>query len=398
MNYSLLNRIISHLINYIYLAYVLLWFPLTGTSLLNVDGAGYLGLLIAVISLGINLKNSVFSRLFFLDKTLLLWGVWALYVSITWYEIGLNDTRLPSLGFLWVFIFMAFYSMIVSSFEVIHNTNRTTLLILCFLLIYQVIGTYAEYTAGAIDEDSRQFIVGNNLSLSSCALVFVACFRNLNKWLNTTWLISIVAIAAASIFMIATRKAFVGLFIILFFWLLSKYKLLSFKRAPILLFSFYIIYKIILYVLSNTALGERFLMLEEDNVFNTTEYSWFNILGDRSYYYIEGWRLFLEHPVFGIGLRNFKSAMEGDYVIHSEYMVQLCECGLIGSLIFISFYVSLFRRVFYTRKVLKWLFYTFLSWMFFMLFIDLTAWTYQFSVYFVCFGIIIGVTKTANQR
>ena len=398
MNFSLLNRIISHLINYIYIAYVLLWFPLTGTSLLNIDGAGYLGLFIAIISLGINLKNSVFSRLFFLDKTILLWGVWSLYVSVTWYEIGMNDTRLSSLGFLWVFIFMSFYSMIVSSFEVIHNTNRTTLLILWSLLIYQVIGTYAEFTHGAIDEDERAFIVGNNLSLSSCALVFVACFRNMNKWLNTTWLIGIVALAATSIFLIATRKAFVGLFIILFFWLISKYKLLTLRRLPLLFIFFYVSFQAVSYMLTNTWLGERFLALEEENRFNTTDSGWLNIFGDRAYYYIEGWRLFLDHPLFGIGLRNFKSEVEGDYVIHSEFIVQLCECGLIGLLLFFAFYITLFRRIFNTHKALKYLFYSLLSWMVFMLFIDLTAWTYQFSVYFVCFGIIIGVTKTANHR
>ena len=398
MNFSLLNRIISHLLNYLFLAYVLIWFPLVRTTLVSVDGAGNIGLLIALLSLGVNLNNSAFQRLFYLDKSILIWGCWCLYVSIAWSIIGMNDTGASPLTFLWVSVFMAFYSMIVSSYETMHNAKRITLLLVCFLIIYQLLGTYFELKTGVIDEERRIFIIGNNLSLSGCALVYIACFRNMNKWLNTKWLIGIIALAAVSIFLLSTRKAFVGLFIILFFWLISKYKLLTLRRTPLLLLAFYVIYKIVLYVIENTEIGQRFLLLEEENRFNTTDYGWLNILGDRAYYYIEGWKLFLEYPVFGIGLRNFKAVVEGDYVIHSEYMVQLCECGIVGTVLFIMFYFSLFRRIWVTRRAAKWMFYSFISWMVFMLFMDITAWTYQFSAYFVCFGIIIGVTKTANLR
>ncbi len=398
MNYSLLNRIISHLINYLYLAYVLVWFPLARTQLLDVDGAGNIGLLIALLSLVVNLNNTAFQRLFYLDKSILIWGCWCIYVSIVWWIIGMNDTGAPSYTFLWVTVFMAFYSMIVSSYEIMHNTKRTTLLLMCFLIVYQIIGTYIELKTGVLDEDKRTFIIGNTLSLSACSLAFISCFSNMNKWLSTKKLIAIIIFASISIFLLSTRKAFVGIFIILFFWLISKYKLLTLKRIPLLLLFFYIIYEIIIYVIENTEIGQRFLLLEEENRFNTTDYGWLNFLGDRAYYYIEGWRLFLDHPIWGIGIRNFKAVVDGDYVIHSEYMVQLCECGIVGTLMFIMFYLSLFRRIWTTRRAVKWMFYSFISWMVFMLFIDVTAWTYQFSSFFVCFGIIIGVTKIANIK
>lgn len=328
------------------------------------------------------------------DKSILLWGAWAWYTAISWFVIGQNDTGLSIITFLWVFIFMSYYSMIVAAYEIMHNPKRTSLLVMIFLIVFQVIGTYSELRAGSYNEENRVFIVGNQLSLSGNVLVFIACFRNFNKWLRGRSLVVIVTLAAVSIFLIATRKAFIGLLIIIMFWLVAKYNLLKSKQLPIFIVLFILLYHGMFFVLGHTFLGARFQALEkESSIYNTTNIWWLNFLGDRAFFYIQGWLLFLKHPFVGIGLRNFRYITDSSYIIHSEYMVQLCECGLIGFTMFVMFYVSLFKRTVRIKRISKLNYYSLLSWLVYVLFISLTAWTYQSSDYFICFGFIIGVTN-----
>ncbi len=145
-------------------------------------------------------------------------------------------------------------------------------------------------------------------------------------------------------------------------------------------------------------MGQRFYAIEDSaERFNTSDIAWLNFLGDRAYFYIEGWELFKENPICGIGINNFVVIAQSELPIHSEYIVQLCECGIIGCILFVLFYASLLR---YSRGIKgdirhKILFTGYLR---SVIFLGLMAWTYQFTYYFICFGIIIGYRALANQE
>ena len=100
---------------------------------------------------------------------------------------------------------------------------------------------------------------------------------------------------------------------------------------------------------SGSDFAQRFdTSYEEDSYFyqNYSTGTLFDtIVGDRIFYYIKGWEFFLESPMTGIGMWNFKNLTGGDYPLHSEYMVHLCEGGLVAAALWLTF-------IFYVIKVI----------------------------------------------
>ena len=102
----------------------------------------------------------------------------------------------------------------------------------------------------------------------------------------------------------------------------------------------------------------------------------------------------------GIGLKNYFFKGYGSLVIHSEYMVQLAEGGVIGAALFLLFNQWIARWLFKlflvrsNRALVALLAGAFIS----ILFIDLTAWTYQFSMYFVMLGVVIGYIRILRNK
>ena len=146
-------------------------------------------------------------------------------------------------------------------------------------------------------------------------------------------------------------------------------------------------------ILSNTLLGERlFDAATNTNLYNTTNSKFLELLDDRAIFYIEGWVLFTENPITGIGLRNFMVDFGYEHPIHSEFMVQISETGIIGTTLYIIFYISIIRLILKTRrnKSNSNVFPIMLGFIMTILFISLTSWTYEFSRYYVIFGLIIG--------
>jgi O-antigen ligase len=72
-----------------------------------------------------------------------------------------------------------------------------------------------------------------------------------------------------------------------------------------------------------------------------------------------GLRVFLEHPVAGIGLGNFKSTMDSmglfqgrsGYMAHDVYVEYAAELGIVGILLFIGILVSVYRSLERVRKL-----------------------------------------------
>lgn len=69
------------------------------------------------------------------------------------------------------------------------------------------------------------------------------------------------------------------------------------------------------------------------------------IVGDRLIYYIVGFSLFLRSPIIGIGMWNYRYITGGVYPLHSEYMVHLCEGGIIALTLWLSFIIIVLRRI-----------------------------------------------------
>lgn len=80
----------------------------------------------------------------------------------------------------------------------------------------------------------------------------------------------------------------------------------------------------------NAALTAENNSIETGTIFDT-------IVGDRLVYYVKGWRLFIESPWTGIGMWNYEYVSQGNYPLHSEYMIHLAEGGIIAATIWLLF-------------------------------------------------------------
>lgn len=386
---------LCHKINYVYIAYLIVWSTFN-RLFLNIDGAGRIGMLLCILSVLNNIGHWEYKRTF-KSFPILLWFVWCIYVSIVWIYKGIISVpNLSPVNFLFSRIFVPWYAMFLTCYEMAYNPkNLSKLLVLSFAALC----TLGYLSIGSVNiEDRTNSILGNEFVLSSLAMVFIASFSNIEGFLKKKWVIALCILSLACILSIQTRKAFAGVIILLASWIIAIYERYKPHKIIKAFPAFLSIYLFISYILNNTKVGERFNDIGASaEIYNTSDIAWLNFLGDRAYFYIKGWNIFWENPICGIGINNFMVVEQVELPIHSEYMVQLCECGIIGSVLFILFYASLLRHIKKTmidtqHKIL------FIGYMLCVVFVNFTAWTYQFTYYFICFGIILGYKNTCKAR
>lgn len=378
----------AQFINYLYIGYIILW-PLFFKFVLPIDGSGRIYMLLSALMLLVNLLNEKFRNIL-RQPSFKFWIIWVLYALINWILAGIPPVNnVPTFSFIFDTFCLPLLSMWVVAYEMQRRPYRLVKLMIYLFTAYILLGLILQGMYGGFSgRDS--LTLGNGFALTALCLIVIACIGYATQLLNKFMFFSLVAIATYAIFMVATRKAFLGELIILIFFYLSKYEKINTSRLVKTLALCLAIFSLISLVLPNTEMGERFMSLEEDaELYNTSNYKILSLLGDRAYFYIVGWDMFLDNPINGIGIQNFMSVTEYPLPIHSEYIVQLVENGIIGFCIYLMFVVSLFK----TTKKINIIPFRRISygWLLCMLFISFTAWVYDMAQFFMIYGIFIGV-------
>lgn len=395
---------IRQAINYSLIAILLLWAHIVDVFNLSV-GNSLICCLLIVLSIIFCLRERNFIKVFEY-RPLVIWLIWVVYVSIVWLYYGINSTsrlstHVPDYQVIMLHFYAPCHVMIVTCYELQCNKTRFLRFLFITFLLYAWLGNLTIITNTRLDGRAESAI-GNALSLGCIVTTFLSCFINLQNKLKTHWCILIIIFCLYNIFLMATRKALLGDMIIVILWIVTKYHIFSLNKCVYLLLILIVLKLTSDYVLAHTIIGQRMFEVEEQGeTFNTTQYKWLNFLGDRSIMYITGWLLFLKHPIFGIGLSNYPIITDQWDLIHSEYMVQLCECGLIGLTLFIAFYTSIFLAIFrlkFSNIIQRQYLFYFMSYMFCLMFIDLTAWTYSCTYFYIGFGLIIYYSHLLYSR
>ena len=183
--------------------------------------------------------------------------------------------------------------------------------------------------------------LGQSAAICCIFLVYYNCYKRLSILKNVQYL----AIPLIIIVLSQTRNAFAMASISIMITQVVRISKIS--RSVILTsilsaFSIIIALGMVFYFLQDSGLASRFAKGEEyvESHFyrhNATGTFFDVIVGDRLPYYINGWEFFLKSPVTGIGMWNYKYLTGGIYPLHSEYMVHLCEGGVIGASLWLSF-------------------------------------------------------------
>lgn len=398
------SEINSH-INFLFIALILLWSPLQGT-IINFDGKGRIILMLTLMALIVNCNRALFRKLLF-SKPISFWFVWCVYVSINTHIQGYDN---PEIGFLFFAvnkIFCPCMIMAVSAYEYIKNPRLFLKVVLWIFIIYAFIGTFImDIGYVALEEGNMNAnTLGNLLALNVMLIIFFVGVLYCRHELSLTKTVALISFAICIVVISATRKALGASIIMIVALILSQIKLTIgniFKMAvPII-----ILYYGIIFMMGNTKMGERMRELEEqaDNVemlYDVSNSTFLKTMGDRAPQYILAYEVFKENPIVGIGLMNFRRETGYPAVLHTEYMVQICECGIIGCILFIMFYLSIIKRLLikirlgkFERPVAVMMLGTIAA----LLFIYLTAWSYSFPFYFTVLGTIVGFIHTKKIR
>ena len=368
-------------LNYLYLFFVIIWPSISGY--VGVDGRGRMVMIstLFVLFVNITMDRSFGWRL--TKSPTIYWGIWIIYVLINALFKGYNDV---TFDIFFMSIFLPFAVMLMVSTEYLKN-SRFLLKVLLFSLI--IFGLFGISTNSFSDSDRLMSELGNSLPLTMVTLSVVACVMYVRNELKIQWLIPILLFVIYIIVMAATRKALGAIGLVFIFTLLAKMDIRSPKTIFLILISSIVLYIGVDFILENTFMGERLMETEEQGESgNTTDIKILNILGDRASQYIGGWNAFIENHITGIGLNNYQEYTGSFYRLHTEYIVQLAELGLIGFIIFTTFYYKIAIGLIRIRKSpLSILLIGVLG---AVMFINLTAWTHSFAHYFILFGIMIG--------
>lgn len=156
---------------------------------------------------------------------------------------------------------------------------------------------------------------------------------------------AIITLATYAIILSGSRKTFVGLLFLLVGWVFINQHIKTpwgmFKLVFILASTSIGAYIGFEWMLQNTFLGWRF-----EEFWKLGEGSFIQALQHNIRYlmYVDGIKMFLDNPIFGVGLGHFQVHFVTGQYSHSNYIEPLATTGLIGFILFQAmFFLPLWR-------------------------------------------------------
>ena len=322
-----------------------------------------------------------------------IWIIWIIYSLSNWFLGPKYNFEMADPLYVARRQLMPIGMMIIVSFEGMRNSKRAIWTLTIIMLMYVLVGLLFQQSMSQID-DREDTMLGNEVALTACVLGFFSFMASARSMIKDYILISILVIVMIGIFYLSTRKALGGIAIIAFFYVIGRYDIRKPHHIIVLVVFGLLAYWAFGYIMENTMMGERLATVSDAAYLRGANEDdlLLRIVGDRAGSYIWGWSIFLQNPITGIGLTNYPSYTMTGIPLHTEYIAELCENGIIGTVLYICFNVSILMMIFkssssYNRRVK----YVCLGGMACILFISLTAWTYSFPRYFSMFGIIIAI-------
>jgi hypothetical protein len=299
--------------------------------------------------------------------------------------------------------FQPYLFLAVILIEFAKNRTKCLYALLTGLLLYLILGA-VHMTVGREGRIEAQEL-GNMLALNAATTIFVTCVSFNYNLLSKKFFYGMVAFCLFIIMMSATRKALgASVFLLAGFWI-SRNSDTSLKSFFQLALFALVAYFSLSYISENTLLGQRVSTEQTKTLSEMAGYKHMNaflavLTGDRALHYVMGFELFLKNFWTGIGIANFMKTTGFVVRLHTEYMVQLCENGIIGFSLLISVYVLLLRKL--IRKILagQRMVIMGLSGLFALLFLNITAWTYNLLFAMIFYALIIDYAyhKERNLR
>ena len=377
--------------NLFYIAFCIVWTPLQ-LFYLKIDSYGRLQMLFSIIAIIVNFstlfkrKGSLRSRAF---------GCWLLLVLYTFVNSMIKGFTAESGTLLFIrseFIDPLFFLMIII-ISLNHDrikSLKTIFIAECSYLMFGGLNI-------SMMDDGRALAMGlgNMLPLMSISTLFVAGILLREKQLWWGWRLYLVVfiLALYIIILSGTRKALGAMVLMFVGTVVSSSGKKTVQMWIVLTISVIIGWFGLKWMMSNTFMGSRLTEIGEQFDYTFSSNPVINslildFLGDRSYFYFFGLQIFHQYPLTGIGIRNFATVNMSKLRLHTEYITQLCENGIIGFSLLLIFYYLIFKGL-RKRKNKGPGNVLYMFGLGAVLFINFTAWTYNMLYIMIIYGILI---------
>lgn len=395
------------LFNLFYIFVCIIWPPLQ-LFILGVDGAGRSIVLLSVLAIFLNLPEFGKHKEAFYTPAFICWALLIVYSLINALAHG-STSEFGRFSFLKENFFSPFIFLVIAMQELHRNRIKALKVIWWALGVFLLIGI----PFITLSQQNRFVVLGlgNFFSLQAVAFLFVSAILLVEKRIRTLPFIGLALIASVIILFSGTRKAFGAEVIILSGLVLS----LGTNKGPVSVLKAIIFGALLLvginYALHNSVVGKRIdetiavegvveggsfvvgkippseAQLVEDQHVNDILVG---LLDDRAIQYELGLALFRMDFWTGIGIGNFTEVSGFPYRLHTEYIVQLCENGIIGFVLLILFYVFIYSALRKNKtdenaRIMIMAFFGLLA----ILFINFTAWTYCTSYAMIVYAIVL---------
>lgn len=397
------NKDTKEFITFFTIFLCILWDPIR-RYVFPTDGGGRITNVMVLISLLINKERLYEYSNVFKSPAFKIWLILLLYTTINTLCKGYMGTN--SEMTLWGFIRKSSFRPVLILVVVMlgMQINRVGCLYLLLITLFLYL-FWCNLNLAFWGRDSRRLLseLGNLVPLTSLAFFFVGGTLFCEGKIKKITILGIALFSISVIFVGGTRKA-LGAFAIeliaLAFSRINKMTIFNFVKIITVGVTMYYAFS---YVIDHTIIGARILESSEKKAVPLVENEKMNsffmlLLGDRAKMYLHGLELFNESPITGIGLGNYMYKVGATHILHTEYMVQLAENGLIGFSLLVLFYFVLLRDL---RKVGKnrnenmWFY---IGGVLAILFINLTAWTYNMMYVMIFYAIIINDLYTTKKE
>ena len=380
-------------INYLYL-FLVINYQLVVSYITHIDSTGYLMLALSLLVLLLNGKQIISIQS---TKPVGFWLLWCIYVVINYY---LHPVHVSGLSFLRL-ITSVFYPLLTMTITVKEfEDNPIGLIKLCAVtvLTYTLLGYY--FDRGILFRiEGEDNVLGNTYAIITCLSMFYLTLLQRTKHINLVLFVVLVIVVIVVLAMSGTRKAFGSGLIMLVFWMLSMVDIKKARTWFLALFLAYGVYWGYNVLIQNTFMGQRMEYYEEqqEQYLPSDAPEFLKVFGDRAPHYYYGWKQLSKNPFFGVGL--YQSRVENgrgtkDFYLHTEYMAQLADNGIVGFAFFFAMYFWIGKHLMQKRKVDKQLGLVMIGGFVMVLFLNLTAWSWSFPHYFLCLGVLIGYCQS----
>ena len=384
------NTQLVKIINYLFI-FLVINYSLLVNFVFHIDKTGYGLIFLSVLVLVINAKDF---KTIQLSKPVVFWLIWCFFVV---FNYAIHDHSVNPMNVLGLFrrVFIPLITMTVVIKEYRHNDTGFLWLCAIAFLFYTAIGYY--FDRGILYRvEGDENVLGNTYAITvSLGLFFFVLLQKQGKLKMVIW-IALAAVIMLVLAMSGTRKAFGVGIILLAFWALSMINRRKIGSWVVVVAFFIVGLYGYNYLIENTFMGERLEMIEEqgDIYLPPDAPKALTIFGDRAPHYYYGWQMFKKHPLLGVGLVQSRVGQGRIFVyIHSEYMVQLTDNGIVGFMLFVLLYYWVGKKLLKKLKKHASLSLCCIGGFVALLFMELTAWVWDFSPVFIVLGVLIAYGK-----